>query len=144
MKYSGLFALSVPLAQKMIQCWPQWAHTPEIIIPVPLHPRRQRIRGFNQSMLLAQQLAPEIGIELNSQALERVRHTRPQVDLTPQRRLENVQDAFSADSHAIKGKSILLLDDVFTTGATMNSAASALLKAGASHVSAYCLARTVE
>lgn len=125
----------------MIQRWPEWDTVPELIVPVPLHPRRQRARGFNQALLLARELSAAKEIALNEHALRRVRNTRAQIDLTPQQRLANVHNAFSADALAVRGKHILLVDDVYTTGATMNSAARTLFDQGAAVVSAYCLAR---
>ena len=143
MKYQGLFALSKPLAGLMANNWPSWNDTPDLIMPVPLHPRRMKNRGFNQSALLATHLGQELDITVNLTGLERVRNTAPQVGLNPQKRQENVRDAFNADPGTASGKQILLIDDVFTTGATMLAAAKALLVAGATNVSAYCLARTV-
>ena len=113
--------------------------------PHPGNPsgRRLRSRGFNQAQLLANQVGPIVGIEVNDHILRRERRTRPQVDLKPSERKENVYRAFSAESGAVRGKRILLIDDVFTTGATLISAAGTLLEAGADSVSAYCLARAV-
>jgi ComF family protein len=143
-KYDGLHALAKPLGNLMAQKWPDWSQTPDMIVPIPLHVRRLRSRGFNQAQLLANQLGPSFGIEVNDHVLRRKRRTRPQVDLSPSERKKNVQQAFSAEQGAVKGKNILLIDDVFTTGATMISAAGALLEAGAKTVSAYCLARAVQ
>jgi ComF family protein len=142
-KYGGLHALAKPLGLLMAQKWPDWAQYPDMIVPIPLHVRRLRNRGFNQAQLLACQIGPVVGLEVNNHALRRERRTRPQVDLSPSERKKNVRRAFSAEPKAVKGKSILLIDDVFTTGATLNSAAGTLLQAGAHAVSAYCLARAV-
>ena len=127
----------------MAQKWPEWAQKPDMIVPIPLHVRRLRSRGFNQAGLLAHQLGAAVGIRVNDLVLRRERHTKPQVDLSPIDRKKNVQKAFKANPGSVKGINILLIDDVFTTGATMNSAADALKKAGAKSVSAYCLARAV-
>jgi ComF family protein len=143
MKYDGFFALAKPLAQIMAATWPGWEQYPDTIVPIPLHRRRQRRRGFNQSALLGLHLGQQMDIPVDEQALERVKHTVPQIDLSPVERLENVRDAFFADSHRVRNKQILLIDDVYTTGATMTSAADALLASGAAGVSAYCLARAV-
>jgi ComF family protein len=142
-KYSGLHALAEPLGNLMAQNWPGWASIPDMIVPIPLHIRRLRSRGFNQAQLLAHQLGAAVGIEVNDQVLRRERRTRPQVDLSPSERRKNVHQAFSAELGVVTGKRILLIDDVYTTGATLNSAAGTLLKAGADTVSAYCLARAV-
>lgn len=128
----------------MVQKWPDWAQTPDLIIPIPLHVRRLRSRGFNQAQLLAFQLGPAVGIRINDRALQRMRHTKPQIGLSPSERKRNVQEAFTAEPDAVKKKNILLIDDVLTTGATMISASGSLLEAGAKSVSAYCLARAVQ
>lgn len=143
-KYDGLFALARPLGKLMAQKWPEWTQPLDIIVPIPLHARRQRSRGFNQAQLLAHYLGPSVGIEVNDRVLRRVRYTKPQIELSPPKRKENVWAAFAANPSGVKGKNILLLDDVFTTGATTTSAANTLLEAGAKSVSAYCLARTVQ
>lgn len=143
MKYGGLFALAKPLAQIMAKTWPDWRPAPDTIIPIPLHKRRIRRRGFNQSALLAFRVGRQLNISVNDQALQRIRHTLPQVDLSPAQRLVNVRGAFTADVNQVEGKQILLIDDVYTTGATMSAAADALIASGARSVSAYCLARTV-
>ncbi len=139
-KYEGYFALAEPLAKFMIAGWPAWDQPPDLILPIPLHPRRRRQRGYNQSELLARPLGRAINIDLDTTSLQRTRHTAPQVGLGPEERHENVHNAFLAAA-GVRGRHIVLVDDVLTTGATMRSAAEALLAAGAATVSAYCLAR---
>lgn len=143
-KYDSLFALAEPLGTWMVRLWPEWDSEPDMIIPIPLHPRRLRVRGFNQARLLAEQLGRAVGLEVDSQLLSRVRYTRPQVGLSRLERQQNVSGAFEASSDAAAGRHVLLVDDVFTTGTTMFSAAKTLLAAGATAVSAYCLARAVQ
>ena len=140
-KYEGYFALAGPLAQFLIAGWPVWEQPPDLILPIPLHPRRRRRRGYNQSELLARPLAQAMSIPVDASALWRTRHTPPQVGLGPAERHDNVRGAFAADIAAAGGRNILLVDDVLTTGATMTAAAEALLAAGAASVAAYCLAR---
>jgi ComF family protein len=144
LKYDGFFALAIPLAQFMVNDWPLWAQEIDILIPIPLHRRRLRKRGFNQSYLLAESIAQQLNITVNDRSLRRVKNTRPQIGLNPSQRQENMRDAFEADAQQISGREILLIDDVYTSGATMSAAAQALLAAGAAGVSAYCLARTVQ
>ena len=139
-KYEGCFALAEPLARCLSAAWPAWVQPPDLIIPIPLHPRRKRRRGYNQSELLAAPLARDLGLPMNPRGLRRVRHTAPQVGLGPEERHDNVRGAFAADD-SFTGRRVLLIDDVLTTGATMRAAAEALLAAGAASVSAYCLAR---
>lgn len=114
------------------------------VVPVPIHPSRVRQRGFNQSELLAAEIGRAFGLPVASDALERTRRTRPQVDLPIDQRSENVRGAFrAARQDVISGRSLLLIDDVFTTGSTVNSAAQALRDAGAREVHILTLARSV-
>jgi len=141
LKYEGCFALGPALAGVLIDGWPRWPSPPDLIVPIPLHPRRRRQRGYNQSELLARPLAAAVGVGYSATALQRTRHTPPQVGLGPEARAANVQGAFTAAPAEAHGRAIVLIDDVLTTGATMTAAAGALLAAGAATVSAYCLAR---
>jgi ComF family protein len=140
MKYEGYFALAEPLARLMVVGRPAWLDTIDLVVPVPLHLKRQRKRGFNQSALLSRHLCRSLGLRLSEDALRRIRHTIPQIELGPQERANNMQGAFAAVPKQVTGRHILLVDDVFTTGATMSAAAEALLAAGARMVSGYCLA----
>ena len=112
----------------------------DAVVPVPLHRSRLRRRGFNQAELLARGVADRIGAPL-SDTLQAVRNTRDQVELSAAERRENVADAFSATDRA-SGK-VLLVDDVFTTGATTSACAAALLRAGGAEIHAVTLCRTV-
>jgi competence protein ComFC len=109
-------------------------------VPVPLHRSRQRRRGFNQAVLLGRGVAGRLGVPV-SDTLEAVRRTRDQVELSAGERRANVEGAYTARAR-VRG-TILLVDDVFTTGATMNSCARALTRAGADEVYALSLCRTV-
>jgi ComF family protein len=111
----------------------------DLIVPVPLHAKRLRHRGFNQALLLAKAF-PQI--PLGRQTLVRVRNTIPQVELKPKERRDNVKGAFAVrDSALVKGKHVLLLDDVYTTGATVRECAKVLVKAGAHRVDVLTVAR---
>jgi competence protein ComFC len=113
----------------------------DLIVPIPLHPKRKRDRGYNQAELLAVSLARLLAIPYYK-ALQRVRSTLPQVGLTDSQRLENVRKAFRCFSpQRICKRRILLIDDVMTTGATVESAAQALVDAGAWRVSVLTVAR---
>lgn len=140
-KYEGCFALARPLARFLIDGWPVWETAPDLILPIPLHPRRKRRRGYNQSELLARPVGEALGITVETALLHRTRHTVPQVGLGPDERHDNVQGAFAAEAVGVRGSHVLLVDDVLTTGATMRAAAEAVLAAGAASVAAYCLAR---
>lgn len=103
-----------------------------MVVPVPLHVRRLRERGFNQSQLIARAVAVRIGAALETGVLKRVRETRPQVSLKGSERVANVKGAFVVPSpEKVKGKKVLIVDDVITTGATVRECAKVLGKAGA-------------
>ena len=112
----------------------------DAVVPVPLHRSRLRRRGFNQAELLARGVAQKIKAPVLD-TLQVVRRTRDQVDLSAAERRENVAGAFSSKSR-VRGRT-LLIDDVFTTGATMSSCAGTLVRAGATEVHALSLCRTV-
>jgi ComF family protein len=143
-KYENQFGLADLLAAFMVQAWPQWQVPVEVVVPVALHPERERKRGYNQATLLAQHLARKQGWTLEPAGLIRIRHTRPQVGLTAPERRVNVHKAFQAESRYVAGKQIMLVDDVCTTGATLTAAAAALYAAGAANVNGYCLAHAKE
>jgi ComF family protein len=118
----------------------------EVIVPVPLHYWRFIGRRYNQSALLAHGLHKKSGLPFIPDGLKRIRATEPQPGLTHRQRHDNVKGAFSAHpkrTAALKGRSVLLVDDVMTTGATLSECAKALLKAGAAQVNVLTLARKV-
>jgi ComF family protein len=116
----------------------------DLILPVPLHPQRLRERGFNQSLLLARRISRVHSILLDFTALQRIRHTQPQTELSGPERKKNIRGAFEVEKSAIlSGKRILLIDDVFTTGATVQECSKVLLKAGAKQVDVLTLARVL-
>lgn len=114
----------------------------DMIVPVPLSRQRARQRGYNQSTFLAIPLSLSSSIPLRPAALSRVRDTDAQVGLPARQRRINVNDAFKADSRLVGGKSVLLVDDVTTTGATMEACTNALKIAGAKAVYGLTLARS--
>ena len=105
----------------------------EAIIPVPLHKRRLRRRGYNQSALLAEALSERIGVPVREELIRRTRNTKTQTSLNARRRARNLRGAFAASPEA-KGMRLLLIDDVRTTGATLSECARALREAGAAAV----------
>jgi ComF family protein len=114
---------------------------PDLVVPVPLHPRRLVWRGYNQSTELARALGRALPAPVNDRALVRTRNTVPQTRLDMRQRRENIRDAFSADPELVSGRAVLLVDDVFTTGATMTECARTLCRAGAKTVDVLVLAR---
>jgi ComF family protein len=134
--------LSALLAEAFIGTWRPGAV--DVLVPVPLHPKRRWGRGFNQAALLARALSALISIPCDEGALCRVRDTRPQVGLSDSERSANVRQAFRSRSPArVEGMRVLLIDDVMTTGATLSSAAGALRSCGAVRISALTVARAV-
>lgn len=121
------------------------SHPKEFVaVPVPLHAHRLRERGFNQSLLLAKVVSSDLKTSLDYLSLIRKRDTRSQTGLGGKERRSNVANAFSVTSAAIfKGKKVLLIDDVLTTGCTLNECARTLKKSGALEVLCFALARTV-
>lgn len=113
----------------------------DLVVPVPLHRRRLRAREFNQSLELARAAWPRVPID--PLALKRLRDTPPQTGLNLRERRENVRGAFVAERSRVSGREILLVDDVLTTGATVESCARALRRAGAGSVFVLTLARAV-
>jgi ComF family protein len=114
----------------------------EVIIPVPLHPQRLRERGYNQSGLLARELGRVSGLPVWEGSILRLRNTPAQVKAaSADDRRSNVRGAFSCNDEKVRGKRVLVLDDVCTTGATLDSCAVALKAAGASSVWGLVLAR---
>ena len=114
-----------------------------MITPVPLGRKRLQERGYNQVALVARPLSYELGLRYAPNVLTKTRETRSQVGLNAQERRENVSKAYQADPLAMKRKSILLMDDVSTTGSTISACAEALLSAGAKEVYAITIARAL-
>lgn len=116
----------------------------DLIVPVPLHRTRLKERGFNQSLLLAKGIAKIYNLPVDYLNLKRVHATTPQVKLKGKDRIKNVRGAFAVqDSNAFKDKRVLLIDDVYTTGATITECSKTLKKAGAKDIKCLTLARVV-
>lgn len=140
-KYRPCGALAMPLARWMTDNLKSIDGV-DVIMPIPLHSLRLRQRGFNQSLLLAHQLAVTFSIPLSYDNLLRVIPTKPQVELSGEQRIKNVKNAFAlARPEEISGRSILLVDDVFTTGATVNECTKVLRESGSTVVRALTIAR---
>lgn len=140
-KFRRKLHLAVPLSRLLLDHLPGGQPLPDAILPVPLHPRRLRERGFNQALELARILAGELGLALDWRSCRRVRATPPQSGLDRQMRRRNLRAAFQADA-TVSGRYIAILDDVITTGATVTAVSLALLQAGAARVDVWALART--
>jgi ComF family protein len=143
-KYNQALYFEAFLAELLIsRAAPVLAAEPwDFIVPVPLFPVKQREREFNQAQRLAAQLARSVNIPVNNRLLRRVKATKTQTKLTREQRAENVHGAFAfCGRKPLNGEKIVLLDDVMTTGATTNSCARALQKAGAGEICVWTAAR---
>jgi ComF family protein len=153
-KYKGKIQLARPLGTLLFAAFNNFwdKMSIDLIVPVPLHVKKLRMRGFNPSFLLVKDWVriaeflhvgfPDIPVDLN--VLSRTRWTEPQTGLGRKERLANIKNAFNISNDSkITGKRILLVDDVYITGATVNECAKVLLKGGAGHVDVLTLARAV-
>ncbi len=141
LKYGGMRILADPLAEVMVSRWRQAPAPMDIVIPVPLHPARRRQRGYNQAQLLAKAFCDRTDLSLVERTLIRRRDTPSQVGRSRAERQRNMRGAFACTQNGLEGRSILLIDDVCTTGATLAACAEVLLRAGAKKVHAFTLTR---
>lgn len=119
-----------------------WGQQFDLVMPVPLSHQRKRQRGYNQANWIAKPIAQALQLPYQQKALKRIRDTHSQVGLHAAERRINMADAFQADERICQDKTILIIDDIATTGATLNECAKALKSAGASLVFAFTMART--
>ena len=144
LKYRNLRALAVPLAKLLRDYLATTPVSGEVLVPVPLHQKRLRERGYNQSSLLAQELCKLTNLPVVGDCLIRKGHAPPQARTsTVEERWRNVADAFSCRDHRLQDKRVLLIDDVSTSGATLDACAAVLKAAGATSVWGLVLAREI-
>jgi len=147
LKYRGNTRVAEPLGQLLAEAYVNYDLHADVVIPVPLHSERQQQRGYNHAHLLAHHCAVKIGVPLRNDVLIRHRATPAQVGLSTVERRENVAGAFrcagALATRAFHGRTILLIDDVCTTGATLEACAAPLFAAGAMAVVGLVLARPV-
>lgn len=117
-----------------IQAW-----NADILIPVPIHQIRKRKRGYNQAELLAKKIGNKIGIPVDSEKLFRIKKTLPQKELNDIERRKNLEDAFHVDKNVVQYKKAIIIDDIYTTGSTIDACAKALKAAGVKYVYFICL-----
>lgn len=134
LKYSGRHGVAATLAALLAPNLAAYVAAGDLLAPVPLHPERERERGYNQAAILARELAFLVPLELEPAALRRTRATAQQASLSGARRQANVRNAFEARPDLVRGRRIWLLDDVSTTGATLRECAGELRAKGAREV----------
>ncbi len=140
------YGTSLHLADTFAQLWHHHFNSEkpdiDLIIPMPVHKNRLQTRGFNQALEIAKPISNHYQIDLSVKHCERIRHTEPQASLPYAQRIKNMKGAFSA-AQPLNGKKIAIIDDVMTTGASLNALASSLKHAGALHVECWVIARTL-
>jgi ComF family protein len=143
MKYQRNIGLGEALALQMVEFVRSLEWDVDVLIPVPLSKKRLRERGYNQVALVARPLAYQAVITYAPKALWKSKETRSQVGLNIRQRHENVHNAYQADARVVKQKSVLLMDDVSTTGSTISSCTDTLLSSGEREVYAITIARAL-
>ncbi|MCY4525967.1 MAG: ComF family protein [Anaerolineaceae bacterium] len=143
LKYENTPQLAGPLGVRLATLVEGLQWETDFLVPVPLHPSRERERGYNQTQLIAQPLAQKLCVPLANDALYRTSNTRAQVGLTRQQRIENVSKAFAANADRVRGHDLLLVDDVYTTGATLGECALVLAEAGARSILGLTLTKAI-
>ncbi len=143
LKYNDKLLLSEVLSRIVLNMVKQEnGHLPEVIIPVPIHPLRLMKRGFNQSALIAKTISKELNIPIDLKSCHRIRNTLQQTGFNKKQRRKNIRNAFSVNGN-FSAKHVAILDDVVTTGSTVNEMARVLQKAGAETIEVWACARTV-
>lgn len=141
-KYQANLAIAPILADLLIKKLTAIESRADVIIPMPLHPIRLRERGFNQAMEISRYISKHMGIMLLPDSCSRIKHTLPQAGLPWKNRQKNIRKAFSCKID-LSGKHVALVDDVMTTGATLNELAKTLRQQGAAEISNWVVARTL-
>lgn len=136
LKYGNRREYAISYAQEMARRYGDWISERmfDAIVPIPLHKKRQRSRGYNQAELMARELGRLFGIPVMPKLLVRCVNTRPQKELNDKERKNNLKKAFKIAENGVQLKRILLVDDIYTTGSTMDGAAQALIDAGVPEV----------
>ena len=143
LKYNDKLLFSEILSQSVLDKIRQESRPlPEVIIPVPLHPFRLMKRGFNQSALIAKNISTELNIPIDLKSCRRIRNTLQQTGFNKSKRKKNIRNAFSVSSK-FSAKHVAILDDVVTTGSTVNELARVLQQAGAETIEVWACARTI-
>jgi len=144
LKYRNLRTLAAPLAQMLDDYLVRYPLPGDVLVPVPLHPKRLKERGYNQSALLACELGKLNNLPVMEDCLVRKQHTSPQAKTaTVEERRSNVSEAFICSNDGLRNRQVILIDDVATSGATLNACAQSLKSAGAQSVWGLVMAREI-
>ena len=120
-------------AVKKYRTWIEWRGV-EVVVPVPMHKKKQRARGYNQAEVFAKKLGRQMNLPVELRLVSRIKNTTPQKELNERQRKDNLKGAFQVKTNIVKYSKILLVDDIYTTGATIDAIAEKLLEAGAKEV----------
>jgi len=142
-KYRNYKVLARPLGQLLADYLASNPLPVDVLVPVPLHPKRLRQRGYNQSSLLAMEIGRILSLPVVKDSLVRAQNTPSQINLRAEERRKNVQGAFKCRDERLRGRKVILIDDVCTTGATLDACAKALKDIGATSVWGLTLAREI-
>lgn len=142
LKYRNHRVVASILGKILIEAYRRYNLSADVIVPVPLHISRLRERGYNQSHLLANEVAKFFNLPVNTDTLQRVRETKSQMELEVNERRQNVLNAFVCHNEKLVSQKVLLIDDVCTTGSTLDACATALKEGGAASVWGLTLAKT--
>lgn len=141
LKYNNHRVIATILAEILVDTYRRYDLRADVIVPVPLHGSRIKERGYNQSELLANELGDMLGLPINNTTLQRIRKTKSQMRLGVEERHKNVADAFRCIDKQLANQKVLLIDDVYTTGSTLNACAAALKQADVASVWGLTLAK---
>lgn len=137
--HEGLYLASF-LCELMLRAWFAQSNMTQCLIPVPMHPKKLRVRGYNQAAVLTKRLAEKLGCPYDLTSCKKIINTRPQAQLDSEERQKNLQGSFSIDP--LPFEHVTVIDDLLTTGSTANELAKALKKSGVKRVDIWCCART--
>ena len=140
LKYQNNLAMA-PVLADLLTARIDAGPLPDFIVPMPLHPARLRERGFNQAIEIARRVSKKSGVPVLSAICRRVKDTSSQTGLPWKEREKNIRNAFACEAD-LSGKRVAILDDVMTTGSTLNELAKVLRKCGATHITGWVVART--
>ena len=140
-KYSNKRDYGKIYAREAFERYKDWIKrlNPDAILPIPLHKKRRKARGYNQAELIAAEISALCEVPMNITLLERIENTRPQKELNDQQRKNNLKNAFLVRENSLQLKKVLLIDDIYTTGSTMDEAARVLKAAGVEQVFCLCI-----